>query len=200
MTSIDLIATGPNGVRWRREPGGRTTPAELFTTLDALVADRVARDWDLWKPGAVKAERDKRDGVLAEWDHAEPPPGGYSHQTLEQLQAEWDARDAERERERAIRAGAYDHDLAMDRLRMLQQQATVGFMRHILGNPVGEAQRANAERRLTAAEQEATSLAARVGDPDAVADNFGYLPAERRSWHLNSLFDWRHRTLPALAG
>ncbi len=199
MTSIDLIATAPNGVRWRRKPGGRTTPAELFATLDAVVADRIAREWNLWKPGVVKAERDKRDAVLAEWDHAEPPPGGYKHETLEQLQAEWDARDAERERERAARAEAYDHDLAMDRLRMLQQQATAGFMRHILANPASEAQGANAEKRLAAAEQEAASLAARVGDPDAVADNFGYLPAERRSWHLNSLFDWRHRTLRELA-
>jgi hypothetical protein len=200
VTSTDLIAAAPNGVRWRRKPGGRTTPAELFATLDALVADRIARDWNLWKPGAVKAEHDKRDAVLDEWDHAEPPPGGYKYETDEQLQTEWDARDAERKRERDTRAEAYDHDLAMARLRMFQQQATAGFMRHVLANPASGAQRATAEERLATAEQESASLAARVGDPDAVADKLGYLPAERRGWHRSSLFDWRHRTLRELKG
>jgi hypothetical protein len=81
---------------------------------------------------------------------------------------------------------------------MLQQQATAGFMRHVLAHPASEAQHAKAEKRLAAAEQEAASLTARVGDPDAVADKRGHLPAERRSRHLHSLSDWRHGTLREL--
>ena len=194
----DLIVTAPNGVRWRRDPGGTSAPAELFAVLGSRYLD-ASRDWNLWQPGAVQAARERRRAVLAEWDHADPPPGGYKFETDEQIQAGFDARKAARERERGARAEAYDPDLAKARLHMLQQQATAGFMRHVLAHPASEAQRAKAEARLAAAEQEAASLTARVDDPDAVADERGHLPAERRSWHLHSLFDWRHRTLRELA-
>src|SRR5262245_41667975 len=119
----DLIVTAPNGVRWRRDPGGTSAPAELLTVLGSRYFDS-SRDWSLWQPGAVKAARERRRAVLAEWDHADPLPGGYKFETDEQIQAEFDARHAARERERGARAEAYDPDLATARLHMLQQRAT----------------------------------------------------------------------------
>lgn len=165
----DLIVTAPNGVRWRRDPGGTSEPAELLAVLGSYFD--VSRDWNLWQSGAVQDAQERRRAVLAEWDHADPPPGGYKFETGEQIQAEFDARHAARERERGARAEAYDPDLAQARLHVLQQQATAGFIRHVLAHPASEAQRAKAEARLAAAEQEAASLMARVGDPDAVADD-----------------------------
>lgn len=165
----DLIVTAPNGVRWQRDPGGTSEPAELLAVLGSYFD--VSRDWNLWQSGAVQDAQERRRAVLAEWDHADPPPGGYKFETGEQIQAEFDARHAARERERGARAEAYDPDLAQARLHVLQQQATAGFIRHVLAHPASEAQRAKAEARLAAAEQEAASLMARVGDPDAVADD-----------------------------
>jgi hypothetical protein len=197
--SSEALATAPNGVRWRRKPDGTTTPAELLAVLNVLGMDHAIRDWNLWEPGRRKAEEDRRHAVLEEWDHAEPPPGGYKYETAEEWEAEWDAQEAERKRQRAARAEAYDEGLDRARIHMLQEQANAGFMQHVLASHANGRQRAKAEELLAAAEQKAAALASSVGDPDAITDKYGNLPPECRSMNFTSLFDWRHRRLRALA-
>lgn len=183
--SLDLIVTAPNGVAWRRLPGGTSTRAEFLAAL-AIWTDsggRIAREWNWWQDGRRRLEEDRILDVIGQWGHVAPPPDGYL--TREQVQARLDAGQAERERERQARAAQYDKDLAMTRLRLLSAQATAGFMRHVMARPASAAQQARAQEFLAASEQEAAAMAVHVGNPDAITDQHGNLPPARRDCHLD---------------
>lgn len=171
--ALDLIVTAPNGVAWKRLPGATSSGPQFLTALATLTdaSGRIAREWNWWQDGRRTAEDERIRDVIRQWDHAEPPPGGYL--TAEQLQARLDASQAERQRQRQARAARYDKDLAMARLRQLSAQATEGFMRRVLARPASTTQQARAQEFLAASEQEAAALAAQVGDPDAVTDEHG---------------------------
>jgi hypothetical protein len=71
-------------------------------------------------------------------------------------------------------------------------------MRHVLENPASDAQRDRATEVLAAAGQEIRELEVRVGDPDAIADEHGDLPAARRGYNLDSHMSlFRHVALRA---
>lgn len=93
------------------------------------------------------------------------------------MEAEWNARRAERERARLARQERFDEERSNARITMLQNQAEVGFMRHVLAHPASAAQRAEAEEKLAKHEQEAARLAAQVGDPDEVHGSSRRSPA-----------------------
>jgi hypothetical protein len=198
-----LIVTAPNGVRWRRSPGGSSTPAELFAAMELLTTDWHQRQWNWWRQGQIEATEGKARGVWREWEHAEPPPGGYRYEgsteeVVTAMEAEWEAQRAERERTRLARQEKSDEEQSKARITMLQNQANAGFMRHVLGHPASAAQRAKAEEKLAKYEQEAARLAAQVSDPDEVPDRHGDLPPDRRTWHLSSLTAFRHGLLREL--
>jgi hypothetical protein len=194
--SHDLIVTAPNGVAWKRRPDGTGSEAEFLAALSALADSdgRIAREWNWWQDGRRGQEEDRILDVIRQWDHAAPPPGGYL--TSEQIQARLDAVQAGREREQEARAARYDKDLAMARLRLLSTQATMGFMRHVLAKPASAAQRSKAQEFLSASEQEAAALVVQVNDPDAITDEHGDLPPERRERHLDEhMMFFRHPLL-----
>jgi nitroreductase len=84
----------------------------------------------------------------------------------------------------------------MARLKLLSTQADAGFMRHVLDNPASNAQRDKATEFLAVAGQEIKALEAQVGDPDAIPDKHGDLPAARRGYNLDSHMRlFRHETL-----
>jgi hypothetical protein len=181
----DLVITAPNGVTWRRQPGGTSSAAEFLNALAALTGfwTDVNRRWNWWEEGREDQEHDRIWNVLKQWEHAAPPPGGY--RPVEEIRADLDAKQAERDKQRQARAAAYDNDRAMARLRLLSTLATAGFMRNVLRAPASPAQQDKAEVLLAASEHEATELSSRVGDPDAVVDQHGDLPATRRERHLD---------------
>lgn len=74
----DLLVTAPNGVAWRRRPGGTASTAEFLGALEALTGSpgRVGREWNWWQEGRPEQERDHVMKVVLEWGLAEPPPGG----------------------------------------------------------------------------------------------------------------------------
>ncbi len=194
--ATELFATAPNGVAWKRGPGG-TSSAPEFLAAPATLTDsggRIAREWNWWQDGRRQEEEGRVMAVIGQWDHATPPPGGYM--TAQQLEARLDAGHAERESQRQARAAGYDKNLAMARLRLLSAQATTGFMRHVLAKPASAAQQAKAQEFLAASEQEAAALAAQTGGPDAVTDEHGGLPPARRERHLDEhMTFFRHRLL-----
>lgn len=199
----DLIVTATNGVRWKRDPGTSSTPAQLFAAMELLTTDWHQRQWNWWREGQIEAEEGKARSALHEWDHAEPPPGGYQYggsteEAVAAMEAEWDAQQAERERARLERQEGFDEERWNARITMLQNQADAGFMRHVLTHPATAAQRAKAEEKLAKHEQGAARLAAQVGDPDEVADRHGDLPPDRRTWHLSGLMTFRHVLLREL--
>src|SRR5580704_14932704 len=109
----DLIVTAPNGIAWKRLPGGTCSGPEFLAAL-AIFTDtggRIAREWNWWQDGRQAKEDERIREVVRQWDHAEPPPGGYL--TAGQLQAKLDANQAERQSQRQARAARYDKDLAM---------------------------------------------------------------------------------------
>jgi hypothetical protein len=181
----DLIVTAPNGIAWKRRPGGTSSGPEFLAALAVLTdyGGRIAREWSWWQEGRRAMEDERIREVVRQWDHAEPPAGGYL--TAEELQAHLNADQAEREQARELRAARYDSDLAATRIRLLSTQATSGFMRHVLTRPATAAQRDRAQEFLAASEQETAELAALIGDPDAIPDKRGDLPGDRRKRHLD---------------
>jgi hypothetical protein len=175
-TQSDLIIMAPNGVRWRRRPGSTSSAEEFLDRLETMTGlwSRVEPQWNWWQEGREEQEHDRLWTVLAQWDHATPPPGGYP--PVEETMAGIDAERAERERERRDGAASYDEDRAVARLRLLRAQATAGFMRHVLRAPADPAQQAKAEDLLAASLQEATELAKTAGDPNTVVDRAGICP------------------------
>src|SRR6266567_4385916 len=176
----ELIVTAPNGIQWRRGPGAARTPAELFAAMELLTTNWQQRQWNWWREGQIEAEERKARAIWHEWDHAEPPPGGYRYggcteEAVAAMEAEWEAQRAERERARLARQERFDEERSNARITMLQNQADAGFMRHVLAHPATAAQRAKAEEKLAKHEQEAARLAAQVGDPDEVPDRRGDL-------------------------
>ena len=68
----------------------------------------------------------------------------------------------------------------------------------VLANPASDAQRDKATEFLAVAEQEIKALEAQVGDPDAIPDEHGDLPAARRGYNLDSHMRlFRHEALRA---
>src|ERR1700690_2208983 len=160
--AAEMIVTAANGVRWRRLPG-RTSPAgESRAVLASQGDDRIVREWNLWREGEPRREDERLHEVLFQWEHADPPPTPYL--TAEELEARFEARWAENQRQREMRVAAYDRDRAMARLKLLSTQADAGFIRHVLANPASNAQRDKATEFLAVAEQEIKGLESQVGD------------------------------------
>ena len=190
-----LIVTAPNGVAWRRRPGGTTGGAELLTALQSLVGfDDVERQWNVWQEGQADEDHRQLIAVLKQWEHVSPPPGGYLRR--ETLEAHWDAEEKSRAEARRARAAAYNQERAHVRLRLLQAEATAGFMGIVLDRPASAAQRDKAAQFQMASMEEAETLREQVGDPDAVVDEHGDLPATRRERNLSEhMLYFRHRLL-----
>ncbi len=196
VSPAEMIVTAASGVRWRRLPGSTSSAEELLAVLAGLGGDRIAREWSRWREGEPRREDDRRHEVLFQWEHADPPPSPYL--TAEELEARFDARWAETQQQREARAAKYDHDRAMARLKLLSAQADAGFMRHVLANPASAAQRDKATEFLAAAGQEIKALGPQVGDPHAIPDKHGDLPAARRGYNLDSHMRlFRHEALRA---
>jgi hypothetical protein len=192
----ELVVTAPNGVQWKRLPGGTSSAGEFLAVLASLRGGRVARNWNLWQEGRAQREDGRQREVLFQWERAGPPPGPRPPD--EEVKAEFEARYSEALRRRGALAAAYDRGRAIARLNLLSAQAGAGFMRHVLENPASGSQRDKATEFLAAAEQEIKALEPRVGDPDAVPDERGDLPPARRRHNLVShMVLFRHEALRA---
>ncbi|WP_147268322.1 hypothetical protein [Spongiactinospora rosea] len=179
----ELIITAPNGVVWKRLPGGTTSGTDFLAALEMLVSlSDVSRQWNWWQEGRERRERERLHRILEQWDHAAPPPGGYL--SKEELDAEFAAKRAQREEERQRRAASYDEERAMIRLSLLRAEATAGFMCNALAIPGSRAWQPKAEELRRASEREAAALKEKLGDPNAVVDQAGDLPQTRRERHL----------------
>jgi hypothetical protein len=52
----ELIVTAADGVRWKRDIGATSTPAQLFAAMQQLTADWHERQWNWWRDGQIEAE------------------------------------------------------------------------------------------------------------------------------------------------
>jgi hypothetical protein len=70
-----MVVTAPNGVKWKRLPGGTSSAGEFLAVLASLRGGRVARNWNLWQEGRSQREDGRQREVLFQWERAGPPPG-----------------------------------------------------------------------------------------------------------------------------
>lgn len=193
-----------DGMLWKPVPGA-TASAEEFEQARSLIVEIHALEaWSPWVAEDRASEYEAAVGVFKQWTRAEP---WFRKKTHEELQAEheqWlaglDARvkaeTARRQREQAARAASHDPERAQARLALLEQQAVLAdttrerdeIAAHELFPAMPEDAReqklAGLEQTIATAKANVRQLAERVGDMEAVADDYGRLPAERRELAL----------------
>jgi hypothetical protein len=194
-----------DGMLWKPRPGGVASAAE-FTRARSLIMEIHRLDqWNPW----IREDRDREYeaaiAIFGQWTRAEP---GFRQKTSEEVQAEheqWlpglDARikaeTTRRRQEQAVRAAAYDPERARARLALLEQQARLaaageerdGIASRQLYPAMPEDARkqrlADLDQTIADINTAAQDLAARAGDVEAVADENGWLPSERREFVLH---------------
>jgi hypothetical protein len=203
-----------DGMLWKPKRGA-TTSAEEFTAARTVFID-ITEDgrWNPWVRDDRQAEYEQAIGVMDQWRRAEP---GHRMLTTRQLEARWAKQDKQRERERAkreeerkARKAHHDQDRADARLALIEHRSRLDYeLSEIAGYRDGsrfpgmeptrrlkeiEALEATIERRRLDIER----LADIVGDPEAVIDESGRLPKDRREYMLlHYRFD-RERTVRKL--
>ncbi|WP_409184911.1 hypothetical protein F9C11_11880 [Amycolatopsis sp. VS8301801F10] len=197
--------TASNGVTWTRRPGGSSTATQLLEALS--ISTRMYTDveflWNWWEEDRHSREESRVWAILEEWENG----ADRREQTAEEIDAfvqRWnEEQDAKHEAEKKQRAElvvqSYDKDRASARLQLLRKEADAAFFQHVADKPANTAQREDAERRVAKSRTEAEELRERVGDPEDVLDERGYLPAERRKQHLGEhMRYWRYPMLREL--
>lgn len=198
---LEFVA--PNGVRWTRRRGGRSTGPMLLEALETLAKQYdVVHTWDWWQEG----RRDKEDArawrVLEEWDNGAPQQSPEeTDAAVRKRFAEWDKKDEEARQHRAdLVAQSYDRDRELLRLRLLRVEADAAFFGHVIAKPASQEQLDEALNRQDTSRTEAEDLRREIGDPEEVIDSNGYFPAERREVNLRSHSKyWRHPSLRKLS-
>ncbi len=189
-----------DGFLWKPKPGTAVT-AEEFTRARSVMQDiHRTVEWNPWVRDDRAGEYAAALEVIGQWTRAEP---GYRPQSAEELRATIDRQvvadrarlDAERERaeqDRAERAGRYDRERDEARLALLGQMAILaGKTREreqLAGGklyPAMEVERRHEELAkldlyIKAVARTVDELSAVVGDAEAVWDEHGWLPSERR--------------------
>ncbi len=165
--------------------------------------------WNPWVWEDLAVDYGVALDVFGQWGRAEP---GFRTRTVEEIDAEQeqrsagiDAEAAQAEQDRAERAACYDAARAQARLELLEEQGVlaskVSERDEIAGlrlyPAMPEARRqsvlAGLNAAITARQGEMERLASLVGDAEAVADENGWLLAERRD-RLLAMFSARRVT------
>lgn len=189
-----------DGLLWKPKPG-TTATGEEFRRARSLILE-VHRDasWNPWVEEDRAQEYERATAVFEQWTRAEPDFLPLTSEELDAQMAAWDAEfqahQAERDRQRAARVALYDAGREQARLALLEEQAILGHRTEELDGlrerrrfPAMPEQRrreqiAQLERSVAAARSEVVRLQEAVGDVEAVVDERGWLPRERRELAL----------------
>jgi hypothetical protein len=189
-----------DGLLWKPKPG-TTATGEEFRRARSLILE-VHRDasWNPWVEEDRAQEYERATAVFEQWTRAEPDFLPLTSEELDAQMAPWDAEfqahQAERDRQRAARVALYDAGREQARLALLEEQAILGHRTEELDGlrerrrfPAMPEQRrreqiAQLERSVAAARSEVVRLQEAVGDVEAVVDERGWLPRERRELAL----------------
>jgi hypothetical protein len=198
-----------DGLPWKPRPGA-TCSSEEFRWARSLILE-IHRDaaWNPWVREDRTQELKQAMGVFEQWTRAEPDFRPWTAEELDAQMAgrdaEFQAHQAERDRQRTARVALYDAGQEQARLALLEQQAILRHRTEELHDlrerrrfPAMPEQRrheqiAELERSVAAVRSEAVRLQEAVGDAEAVVDERGWLPKERRELSL-TLFSARRCT------
>jgi hypothetical protein len=195
-----------DGLLWKPRPEASSS-SEEFRRARSLILE-IDRDasWNPWVREDRAQEYEQAAAVFEQWTRAEPDFRPWSVEDLDAWMAardaEFHANQAERDRQRAARVALYDAGWEQARLALLEQQAILGHRTEELHDlrerrrfPAMPEQRrreqiAELERSVAAGRSEVVRLQEAVGDVEAVVDERGWLPQERRELAL-TLFSAR---------
>jgi len=197
-----------DGLLWKPRPGATASGEEFRRARSLILEIRRDASWNPWVEEDRAQEYEQAMAVLEQWTRAEP---GFRPRTSEEFDAriaawdvEFEARNAERDRQRAARVALYDQGREQARLALLEQQA---ILRHrgqelddlrarrrfpAMAEQPRRQQIAELEESVAGALTAIVRLQEEVGDVEAVVDRWGWLPRERRELAL-TLFSVRRR-------
>jgi hypothetical protein len=195
-----------DGLLWKPRPGASSSSEEFRRARSLILEIHRDASWNPWVNEDRAQEYEQATAVFDQWTRAEPE---FRPWTAEELDAWMAARDAEfragvaeRDRQRAARVALYDEGREQARLALLEQQAILRHHTEELDDlrerrrfPAMPEQRrreqvAELERSVAAVRSEVVRLQEAVGDVEAVVDERGWLPQERRELAL-TLFSAR---------
>lgn len=193
-----------DGMLWKPQPGSAVSAAEFMKARLLIMEIHRLEEWNPWVREDKAGEYEAAVAVFGQWTRAEP---GFRQKTHEEFQAEHEAWLANLEastkaevarlgQERTARATAYDPERAQARLALLEQRAILaaelgeqdgmvsGQLYPAMPDEARQQRLAELGRRIAEISAAAQDLTGRVGDAGAVADENGWLPAERREFSL----------------
>jgi hypothetical protein len=209
-----------DGFLWKPKPG-TTVTAEEFAYARAVMQDiHRAVEWNPWVQEDRAEEYAAALEVIGQWTRAEP---GYRPQSADELRSTIDQQvaadrarlDAERERaqqDRAERAARYDRERDEARLALLGQLAILagkskerdqlasGELYPAMEDERRQEKLAKLDVDIKAAARSVDELALVVGDAEAVWDEHGWLPSERRALALEIFAEQRVNEVRELRG
>jgi hypothetical protein len=185
-----------DGMLWRPKPGATTTAQEFIDARTTIIAIHKDSVWNPWVRDDRADELEHAQRQFGEWTRAEPD---FKPMTLAQWKARERRLDAqskkqhkENERARAARRAYYDPAREADRLALLElengqrrcQREHDGLVDRTLFPAMDDNRRAakvaECSAQLLQYQAEVAKLRDRVGDPETVIDEHGWLPHERR--------------------
>lgn len=194
------------GKVWEPVPGVTATAEEFIAARSLIHEVHQQASWSPWVLLDPAPEYEAAWETCGQWKSTEPGP---PPKTLEEREAELEqrladadaqflAKEAQAEKDRAERAERYDPDRAQARLALLEEQGILAdkirerdelLAADVARLPAKDYRRsllATAERAIVVKSKEVEDLLAVIGDPETVADARGWLPAERREMALIS--------------
>lgn len=204
----------PDGTAWKPKPGA-TASSQQFTEARAfMIAIHKDERWNPWVMEDRAEEYAAAEAVFRQWTRAEPDFRQKTASELDQWMKEQDAEFAagteRRKQERLSRVRNFDEARSDARLRLLEAEAQLlhsceertGLVSKVLFPGMDETRRAaqvaELDTEITEREMRVASLRDIVGDAEAVVDEHGYLPAERREMSRIGFMLWREREVRRL--
>jgi hypothetical protein len=185
-----------DGMLWKPKPGATTTAQEFIHARTTMIAIHKDSVWNPWVREDRADELEHAQRQFGDWTRAEPD---FRPMTLAQWKARERRLDAkskkqheEEERARSERRALYDREREADRLALLElengqgrcQREHNGLVDRVLFPAMDDNRRAakvaECSAQLQQYEAEVAKLRDRVGDPETVIDEHGWLPRERR--------------------
>jgi len=184
------------GMLWKPRPGATTTAQEFVNARTTMIAIHKDSAWNPWVREDRADELERAERHFSEWTRAEP---GFKPMTMAQWRARErrDAAKAKKQYEkedlaREERRRQYDAGREADRLALLElengqrrcQRESDGLVDRTSFPAMDDGRRTTAiaecRGKLEQYSTRVAQLRQRVGDPETVVDEHGWLPRERR--------------------
>lgn len=185
-----------DGCLWRPLPDATSTAEEFIAARSEMSAIQLGSIWNPWWREERAIELQAAIDVFEQWTRAEPDFRPLTEAQYKRRMARWkrdaDARHVKTLRAQEKRRDSYDPERETARLALSESEAHLyiqGVRRQELVDHTEfpamddtrrEKEVAECDANLARLRQAVDELSARVGDPETVVDQQGWLPAERR--------------------